>query len=118
MAAKRILIVEDDFIIALTLELAAIDAGFRVVGPSPTVSGGQRLATIMTIDGAILDANLLDGEITPLAGSLFDLGIPFVIHSATGVPDALLDRAPDTILVRKPASSHAVVARLEALFPA
>jgi DNA-binding LytR/AlgR family response regulator len=115
-----ILIVEDEALIALDLAWAIEDAKDEVVGPVATVAEALKLLQLLQllqqreIGAAVLDANLLDRDITPVALALIEKHIPFVIHSAIGVPDELRDAFPDLPQVRKPTPPAVVVAQLEA----
>ena len=64
------------------------------------------------IGAAILDGNLLDRDVTPVALALVDVFIPFVIHSGMGVPIELAKRHPNIPIVFKPAQSGTVLAAL------
>ena len=113
-AQNSILIAEDEPITAMELatQIEALDG--RVVGPATTVA--EALAILnrqqRPIVAAILDANLADRDVTPVALLLARRRIPFVIHSGTGIPGELARALPALRLVRKPALAHAVVAHL------
>ncbi len=72
LAGKRVLIVEDDNILAITLaeELAA--EGAKVVGPAPTVTDALDVITRTDLDGAIVDINLRGKAAFPVADALAD----------------------------------------------
>jgi len=119
-----ILIVEDEQLLAMDLAFAVEDRGGVVVGPVASVAEGIAiLAARQTGCGAqdgppmlaaVLDANLIDRDVTPLALRLIECGIPFVIHSAIGLPEALAASHPDLPLVRKPARPAVVLGALDA----
>ena len=108
----RILIVEDEAIIALDLAHAVEDVDGVVVGPVASVAEALALLDIAPVCGAVLDANLVDGAVTPLALHLLDLGVPFVVHTGTGLPGELAVWPVDLSLVMKPALATRVVATL------
>lgn len=108
----HIMIVEDEAITALGLELAVLDIGGSVVGPVASAAAALQLLDTMQVDAAILDANLEDGEASPVAERLMAASIPFIFHSATGIPRGLLAGYPDLAIVRKPARPEWVVLRL------
>jgi len=64
------------------------------------------------VAAAILDANLLDRDVTPLALELIDKAVPFIIHTGTGLPDALAAQFPHLPVVMKPTRSTQVLAAL------
>ena len=84
LAGRRILIVEDEFVVALQLEQLVRAAGGTVVGPVPSV--GRALPVIRTeeLDGALLDVNLHGRPVTPVARALRARGIPFILVTAYG----------------------------------
>lgn len=107
-----ILIVEDECMTVIALAFAAEDAGAMVIGPVATVSAALELLQTVKIDAAILDANLLDRDLTPVALRLIEDAVPFVIHSAVGLPADLSAVFPDVPQVAKPARPETVVRRL------
>jgi len=81
----RILVVEDNFLVADTICEVLADRGCEVVGPVPTLERGWKLAQEELLDGAVLDVNL-SGELSfPLADALAKRGIPFLF--LTGYDD-------------------------------
>lgn len=106
-----ILIVEDDEVHAINLAAAAEDRSCVVVGPVATVAAA--LASLEThVDAAVLDANLLDRDVTPVAIALIEKGIPFVIHTGVGLPAELATVFPHVSVIMKPADPDDVMAQL------
>ena len=61
LRGKRILVVEDEFLLADDLSRALRDAGAEVIGPAPSVQKAQRLLeSAGPFDAAVLDVNLRD----------------------------------------------------------
>lgn len=108
----RILIVEDEAIIALNLAYAVEDVAGEVVGPVGSIAEAFALLDVAPVSGAVLDANLADGEVTPLALHLLERGVPFVLHTGTGLPADLAAAPVNLSLVMKPAQAMRVVAAL------
>jgi CheY-like chemotaxis protein len=107
-----VLVVEDEFLLAMHLELLLELHGYRVLGPAPTVAEALRLLDGAAPDVALLDVNLRNEMVTPVAGRLRALAIPFVLASAYDSPDltaAELDGAPN---VGKPTSDGQLLAAL------
>ncbi|ULB12456.1 response regulator (plasmid) [Cereibacter azotoformans] len=77
-----VLIVEDEFLIALDLQMMLEDAGHSVLGPAGTVAAALRLLEGTPPDVATLDLNLRGQLVVPVAVRLRDLQIPFVLASA------------------------------------
>ncbi len=93
---RRILIVEDEPFIALTLEDMLFELGFVVAGCVADVPAALALIDREQIDGALLDVNLGTQKIDPVAALLAARDCPFVFttgHGRTGVPAAYADRA-------------------------
>jgi DNA-binding NtrC family response regulator len=107
---KPILIVEDDVLIGLDLADTVEDNDGKVVGPITTVREALEMLGSVPIAAAIIDVQLSDRDVTPLALRLAEAGVPFVIHTGTGAPRAVVEVIPDVAIVMKPAAP-AVVAR-------
>lgn len=100
----RILIMEDEFIVALDLSDMAADLGFEVAGPYATLSEGVAAVRQSPPDAAILDVQLADGEVFPLADQLVELGVPIIFHSGHADSRALHSRYPGAHSASKPCS--------------
>ena len=109
---KRILILEDEPLIAMDLQLAFEDAGTDAV---VTVCCEDALEAIRStdFDGAVLDVNLGQGETCePVAVDLRKRGIPFLLHTGD------LDRAGEALrdleapILAKPSGAEDVVSKL------
>lgn len=79
---KRILLVEDDLIVALALMEHLKDAGAEVIGPVTDVPKALQRASHDRLCGAILDVNLGKLDVWPVARMLAARGIPFVFATA------------------------------------
>lgn len=81
LSGRRILIVEDEVIVAFNMECEIIDAGGTVVGPAHTV--GEALSLIdQNVDAAVLDINIAGELVWPVAERLAAVGIPLLLASA------------------------------------
>jgi len=109
-----VLIVEDEALIALELAIAVENIKGEVVGPVATVADALEALSLTSVMAAVLDANLLDRDVTPVALALIEKKIPFVVHSALGLPDDLRAMFPDLPFVPKPSRPADVVLRLAA----
>ncbi len=79
---RRILIVEDEYLIAVSLQDALENAGSVVVGPVPSVDKAiQKIESEPDIDAAVLDVNLGGMLAYPVADMLIARKIPFVFTS-------------------------------------
>jgi DNA-binding response OmpR family regulator len=77
----RVLVVEDEFFIALDIGQQLADAGFEVVGPAPSVAKALTLVAEPGCDVAVLDINLGGETSEPVARKLRETGKPFVVLS-------------------------------------
>lgn len=76
--ALRILIVEDEFLLALVLEQDLAAAGYSVVGPFNKLSSAMAATRTEAFDIAILDVNLNGEMVYPLADDLIARDIRFI----------------------------------------
>ena len=90
-SGRRILIVEDNSIIALNLEDALKAWGYLPVGPAADCAGAINLLNAQRVDAAILDIFLRGEAVWPVARELVLRGIPFVF--LTGADDPAVDHA-------------------------
>src|SRR5882757_8125257 len=81
---RRILIVEDEQIVALDLELTLQHWGCTVVGPASTVSRAIEMARSQPIDGAMVDLNLAGAAAFAAVDILLQRGVPVIL--ATSYP--------------------------------
>lgn len=115
---KSILLVEDEFLIAMEMEAILTAHGFVVVGPVGTVDGALELLNRQRPDAAVLDINLRGMAVTPVARTLREMNIPFVIASAYGASDMPADVAlRDAVKVGKPIKTAALLEILRRLIP-
>lgn len=108
---QHILIVEDEFLIALDLEETVHEAGAQAVGPVGTVGEALALLEQQTVSGAILDVNLGSELSIAIAEQLQQRQVPFIYHS--GQSELLSDPTwPKAPVVSKPATPAGLVAAL------
>jgi DNA-binding response OmpR family regulator len=115
LAKSSILIVEDEPLVALTLKASVEDAGGTVVGPVGSVRAAMTLLETDAIAAAILDVQLGDGEVTPVAAALCALGIPVIFQSGVNLPLGLERQCPGAVFYKKPVPIDALLQRLAAL---
>ena len=75
LAGRRILIVEDEALVAMLVEDALLDAGAEVIGPVATVAEALSLLDTASPDAAVLDLNLAGETSTPVADVLAAQGV-------------------------------------------
>lgn len=97
----RVLIIEDESLVAMLLEDALADIGWEVIGIASRFRSADHKARSLAFDVAIVDINL-SGKLTfPIAEDLFERGIPFVF--ATGYGDEIVPaRLKSVPVLKKP----------------
>jgi DNA-binding response OmpR family regulator len=104
---KRVLIVEDEALIAWDLQLSVEQQGGVAIGPAGSLAEARCLVRNGPVDAALLDIRVRDGEIFPLADELSASGVPFAFLS--GLESAWLpERYQGFPLLSKPFDSYAV----------
>ncbi len=89
LRGKRILIVEDDVLLALHIEGILHEAGAETIGPADTVEYANQLVQDDGLTGAILDIRLHDDEVWPVARQLRERNVPFLFYSGNFSPSTL-----------------------------
>lgn len=95
---KRILVVEDEPIVAMMLEDMLADMGCVVVGPAARVAEAVALAEAEAIDAAILDVNIKGGCSYPVADRLRLRGIPYLFATGYGLEGRAAEHAEVPVL--------------------
>ena len=112
LQGRRILVVEDEFIVALAAQDMLADLGATVVGPAVTVAEGLALAR-EALDAAVLDINMHGVRSYAVAEALRARGVPVVF--ATGyaaVDDDMVAGAPVVPKPYTPADLSAALLRV------
>jgi len=113
MITPRILIIEDEHIVAEALSRALRLSGAEVVGMAATVDQALELLASKQFDGALLDINLRGVRAFAVADRLIDRGLPFVF--TTGYSAPVIPKAYSHVAVlQKPFDPDEILA---ALFP-
>ncbi|MEI9852579.1 MAG: response regulator [Sphingomonas sp.] len=109
----RVLVVEDEPVVAMCLEDILDCLGYEPVGPASRLDEGLALARAGRLDAAILDINLGGERSTAIAETLRSAGVPFAFASGYGAPpDGFSEATP---LIGKPYREAEVRAALAAL---
>ena len=109
----RVLVVEDEAIIAMDIEYGLEQAGADVLGPA--VSNTEAEAHIDAalrgdgLDVVLLDYNLLDGEAGPTARCALKRGVRVVFHSGHASREQLGAQFPGCTLLSKPTPMDGIV---------
>ncbi|NYT39368.1 GAF domain-containing protein [Sphingomonas sp. R-74633] len=94
LEGKRVLIIEDEPLVAMEIAGQLEDAGAHVVGPATNVPAALSLIERYRVDAALLDANLGGQTVDAIAALLTREDIPFVFVSGYGrssLPRAFAD---------------------------
>ena len=113
----RVLVVEDEIMVAVLLEDMIADLGHRVVGPAGHLDKALELAGGAAIDVAILDVNLNGREVYPVAEALSARRIPFAFITGYG-RDGLREPYRGSPTLAKPFLERELKTLLEAIGPA
>ena len=111
---ERILIVEDEALIAFEVEQTLIAAGFQIAGIAGKLEAALALVESGTCDAAVLDTNLNRVSAAPVATALTERGVPFIVtsgYSREQLPEAF-KAAP---LIEKPSWPGPLVAALNSV---
>ena len=112
-----VLIVEDEPFIALDLATAVEEARGKVIGPAGSVREGLILIEQHLVRAAIVDVNLSDGDVTPIADLLIEGGVPMIFYSGLALPVALRERYPSAWFCKKPTPAARLLNELVASMP-
>jgi DNA-binding response OmpR family regulator len=111
---ERVLVVEDEPLIAFDVAEYLREAGFEVVGPAASVSAALRLLKAQGCDLAVLDVNLGRETAAPIADALAAKSLPFIAlsgYSSDQLPKGF-ENAP---MLTKPVDPKRLVAELRRL---
>ncbi len=94
LRSRRILVAEDEYMIAEEIAGELSDAGVETLGPAPNVEDAARpIATEGRIGGALLDLNLNNQAIWPVVDLLLARGVPLLLatgYDASAIPPPYL----------------------------
>jgi DNA-binding response OmpR family regulator len=99
---QRILVAEDEPIVAFDLCDTVEEAGYLVEGPYSGVSSAMLAARKGKPDLAILDISLDDGDAFALARQLKAENVPIIFHSGRHSPEAVMAEFPGVRTLIKP----------------
>ena len=111
----RVVLVEDEVLVAMDIEDSLVDAGAVVLGPVGSVEASLDLVeSTEDIDAAILDINLGGQDVFPVAQVLTDRGVPFVFHTGHGPDLEIKTRFPAAGVCKKPITIDGLLSALAA----
>ena len=110
----RIIVVEDEPLIALDMESILIAAGCEIAGSAGSLEKAKALVARAEFDAALLDVNLGGDSVGELAAALIQRNVPFAFVTGYG-REALPEGFQDMVAVRKPASQKELLAVVQRL---
>jgi len=75
MGGRKILVVEDDTLIAMEMAERLVELGYEAVGPAHNIAEAEQLIAADKPDAALLDANLSGVSSVPLGMTLNSMGV-------------------------------------------
>ncbi|MEA3051436.1 MAG: hypothetical protein QOG72_339 [Sphingomonadales bacterium] len=115
LLGRRILVVEDEAVIAMALEDMLQQLGCVVVGPAFGLTSALHLAGAQPLDAAVLDINLGEDRSFAVADLLKGRSVPFLFASGYG-HSGLEPRFSDAAVLAKPYSLDALATSLTGVF--
>jgi DNA-binding response OmpR family regulator len=110
----RVIIVEDEPLVAENLRDDLVEAGFEVVGVAPRVESALKLIEGTGFDVAIIDANLAGTSAAPAAAALSARGLPFMVLSGYA-REQLQREFSEAVYIQKPYRVHKLIDALNSL---
>jgi DNA-binding response OmpR family regulator len=106
--ATRVLVIEDESLIAMDIENELVDSGYEVVGPAGNVDEAERLARSEKYQAVVLDMNLRGRDVRSVLSVLAKKRVPFLVVSGYSSPALPKDVVP-TRRLQKPVDSRRIV---------
>jgi DNA-binding response OmpR family regulator len=112
LSGVRVLVVEDDSLLAMDLEDTLVDAGALVVGVCQTLDEAMARANVDDFAVAVLDFTLGSDTASPVARQLVRQGVPFVFYTGKSRREPSLAEWRACPILEKPSSPRALVSAL------
>src|SRR4051812_9002704 len=101
VVGKRVLLVEDEMLVAMMMKDMLTDLGFSVVGPFSRIAEALPVAKSDDLEAAVLDINLNGELVYPVAEALVTRGVPVVFVTGYGA-ESIDDRFAEVPVLQKP----------------
>lgn len=113
---KRILVVEDETLIAMELAAILEEAGAEVIGPANSIEQAHTLiaAQSLKVQAALLDINVAGASIESVAEALSGAGVPYAFTTGYGSAE-VTEASPQVPVLRKPFTPTQVLSVLKML---
>jgi DNA-binding response OmpR family regulator len=106
---RRILVAEDDPLLAFDIVGLLLKAGAQIAGPALSLARALELVQAEQLNCGILDVRLRDGLVFPAAEILRDKGAGIVFYTGHDNPEGLASQWPQARVLTKPAPLHVLV---------
>jgi DNA-binding LytR/AlgR family response regulator len=116
LSGLRILVVEDNFLIAEELRDLFTRCGCEVIGPAARVAQGLNLMSRNDLSGAVLDINLGDEDCFPIAAALRERDVPFVFLTGYGDRGSIPPPYGEVLMLTKPVDEGRLVSAAREIF--
>ena len=113
MDQLRILVAEDEPLVAYDICESVESAGYAVSGPFSDISSAMLSFQKDRPDCAILDVTLYDGAVYPLAEKLIAENVPVIFHSGNVSSDEVKRRFPHSHALSKPCPPAKIIDSLQ-----
>ena len=115
---QKILVAEDEMIVAFDLCDTVEEAGYQVEGPHAGITSAMLACQREKPDLAILDVSLDDGTVYPLAKRLQEENVPIIFHSGRTSDEEIRAQFPNATIRAKPCPPHDLLAAMNEALPA
>lgn len=109
----RVLVAENNAIVALDVCETLREAGYRVAGPLATVAATEALLEHQSVDLAVIEPLLKDGDCSRTLQRLRKWGVPYVLHTTCHRDDPIARGFGDAPCLAKPAIPWDIVSALD-----
>lgn len=110
------MLVEDEFLAAVTTIDALESMGCEVVGPAARIEPALQLARSAALDAAVLDVNINGQLVWPVAEVLQRRGVPFLFHSAYSDPSMIPAEFASALYLPKPLDERRLLDHLSIMW--
>ena len=115
LRGARILIVDDEYLIAAQLASDLRAAGGEIIGPAHTLQNALALAQREHPTAAVLDIRLGRDDVGPVAQELSKRGVPFIFYTGQTHTDPIRSRWPGSKVMSKPVTAATLIAAVAAV---
>jgi DNA-binding response OmpR family regulator len=116
LSGYRVLVIEDDYLVAQDLASTLRERGALVLGPAPNAARARALAEQSELDCALLDVNLKGQFVFDLAYSLIDKGVHTIVTTGYDLSFLPADLRHVTCL-QKPVDTETLVGAIRMVDP-